>query len=177
MSTVKTKTKVDESVLNETINGIVEHLKDNPDEAQTSFSAESRLEDGFQSKVNIRNFEFASDEPEKLGGTNTGPNPVEYVLGALAACQEIVVKTHAALLNIDVNAVEVTVNGDIDLNGFLNLSDARAGFQSISFNTVIDTDEQDSQKLDKLKELTFNQCPVLDIIQNPVPVEGTVDYT
>lgn len=177
MSTVKTKNKVDEAALVEAINGIAEHLKVNPEEAEASFAVESRLEDGFQSKFTARSFELASDEPEQLGGTNTGPNPVEYVLGALAACQEIVVKTHAALLGIDVNSVKVDAEGDLDLHGFLDLSDERPGFTSVTFNTIIDTDEQDSTKLDKLKELTIDRCPVLDIIQNSVPVEGTVNYT
>lgn len=177
MSTVKTKNSVDEEVLNETINGLVEHLKDNPNDAQASFTAKSELNDGFQSKVNVRSFEFSSDEPEQLGGTDIGPNPVEYVLGALAACQEIVVKTHAALLNIEVNSVKVNVQGDIDLQGFLNIAEERAGFKDIKFETIIETEEKDSDKLDKLKELTIDRCPVLDIIQNPVPVEGSVSYT
>ncbi|MDX1636734.1 MAG: OsmC family protein [Balneolaceae bacterium] len=176
MSTVKVKNEVDEALLNETINGLTGHLSENPGDAEASFSARSSLQDGFQTTVNIRDFEFASDEPEQLGGTDTGPNPVEYVLGALAACQEIVVKTHAALLDITVNAVEVEVKGDLDLQGFLNISEQRAGFTSVSFETTIDTDEQDSDKLRKLKELTLERCPVLDIIQNPVPVEGKVSY-
>jgi len=179
MSSVKTKTKnkVDEAVLSKTIAGLVDHLKDNPNDAQASFTASSELNDGFQSKVNIRNFEFDSDEPEQLGGTDTGPNPVEYVLGALAACQEIVVKTHAALVGVEVNSVQVEVQGDLDLQGFLDIAAERAGFTTVRFETTIDTDEQDSGKLKKLKDLTIDRCPVLDIIQNPVPVEGTVRFT
>ena len=177
MSSVKTKNKVDEAVLSKTLAGLVEHLKDNPGDAEASFEASSELKVGFQSKVNIRDFEFESDEPEQLGGTNIGPNPVEYILGSLAACQEIVVKTHAALLGIEVNSVQVDVEGDLDLQGFLNLSEKRAGFTAVRFETTIDTDETDSGKLERLKELTIDRCPVLDIIENPVPVEGTVRYS
>ncbi|MGF1671153.1 MAG: OsmC family protein, partial [Balneolaceae bacterium] len=115
-------------------------------------------------------------EPEGLGGTDAGPNPVEYVLGALAACQEIVIKAHAVALGIDVKEVSVEVEGNIDLNGFLNLSDARAGFTDINYITKIKTDEKNPEKLEQLRELSFSRCPVLDIIKNPVPVNGEVQF-
>ena len=176
MSKVITQKTVDEKKLNETIKGLVEHLKENPGDAKASFEAKSTLSQGFQTKVHVRDFEFDSDEPEQLGGTNIGPNPVEYVLGALAACQEIVVKTHAALLGINIDSVKVDVTGDVDLLGFLNVSEERAGFSNVKFNTVIETDEKNPEKLEKLKEVTIDRCPVLDIIQNPVPVEGSVRF-
>ncbi len=37
------------------------------------------------SDVKVRNFSFKIDEPEALGGSDLGANPVEYVLGALVA--------------------------------------------------------------------------------------------
>lgn len=177
MSTIKTEpTKLDQKV-GEAVVNVVQNITNDPKNANLTFYTNSILKDGFQSEVEIRDFKFISDEPEELGGTDKGPNPVEYVLGALAACQEIVVKAHAIALGIDVKSVEVEVEGDLDLHGFLNMSDdARAGFTKVKYHTKIETYESDSKKLDQLKKITFKNCPVLDIIQNPSSVDGKVSY-
>jgi len=176
MSITTIETKKTDRELGVAISKVVEKIRKNPENARAVFQAKSRLEDGFLTDVKVRNFSFKSDEPEGLGGTDRGPNPVEYILGALAACQEIVIKANAVALGIDVDEVTVEVEGNIDLNGFLNLTDARAGFENISYTSRIKTGEKDPEKLEKLKELTFTRCPVLDIIENPVPVNGEVQF-
>lgn len=175
MSTLTTKFETD-TKLNTVINGVINAVKDNPKNAGATFSVKSELKQGFHSSIKARDFEFISDEPESLGGENEGPNPVEYVLGALAACQEIVIKAHAGQLGIQLKSVKVDVTGDLDLHGFFNLSKARAGFTNVKYHTTIQTDEEDPEKLQKLKDISIGNCPVLDIIQNPVPVSGEVTY-
>jgi uncharacterized OsmC-like protein len=176
MSTTETlKTKESEqlqSVLLNLINGI----EKSPEKANATFKATSTLSEGFLANINIRNFEFLSDEPEDFGGKNAGPNPVEYVLGAFAACQEIVIKAYATVLDIDLKSVEVEAYGDLDLHGFLNLSDQRPGFTAVRYKTIIETNETDRNKLKTLEDLSVNRCPVLDIINRPVQVEGHVEY-
>ncbi len=176
MSTTTIETKRTDQELGLAISQVVKKISENPDYAKIAFNATSKLELGFLTDIQVRNFNFKSDEPEGLGGTDAGPNPVEYVLGALAACQEIVIKAHAVALGIDVKEVSVEVEGNIDLNGFLNLSDARAGFTDINYITKIKTDEKNPEKLEQLRELSFSRCPVLDIIKNPVPVNGEVQF-
>lgn len=176
MSTSKTKKRTLDKKVSEAVVNVAEGISKDPESAHLNFQTRSRLENGFQSEIEIRDFKFISDEPEELGGTNKGPNPVEYVLGALAACQEIVVKAHAVALNIDVKSVEVEVDGDLDLHGFLNLSEARPGYTKVRYHTQIETEETDTEKLEKLKEISIKNCPVLDIIKNPAPVEGKVSY-
>jgi len=39
--------------------------------------------------VTARDFQFVVDEPQSLGGGDLGPNPVEYVLGALLGCLNV----------------------------------------------------------------------------------------
>ncbi|SMO54739.1 OsmC family protein [Fodinibius sediminis] len=175
-NTVQEKEHLDQKIV-QAVQTLAEEISSNPEKADVVFKAESKLEEGLQSEVNIREFQFISDEPESLGGTNRGATPVEYILGALAACQEIVIKAHALALDIDVKSVKIKTTGDLDLRGFLNLSDeARSGFNNVNIVTEIETDETDKKKLERLKEISFKNCPVLDIIENPVPVEGTVSF-
>ena len=94
------------------------------------------------------------------------------MLGALAACQEIVIKAYAAVFNVNVNSIHVETKGEIDLRGFFNIAEVRAGFNKIEFFTTISTNEQDEAKLSKLLHFAENKCPVLDILQNPVSVSA-----
>lgn len=158
------------------IGAVITKIDGDPKAANATFSARSSLSDGMKADINIRNFSFVSDEPESLGGTDLGPNPVEIVLGALGACQEIVVKAYASVLGIEVKKVSVEAHGHLDLKGFFNLSDDRPGFNSVDFKTVIETSETDSEKLGQLRHFAENRCPVLDIIKNPVETNGSITF-
>src|SRR5699024_3617911 len=171
-TTVINPNKKVKEAISKTITGI----EDNPTAAEATFKVSSKLERGFQAEIEARDFHFIADEPEELGGSNKAPSPVEYVLGALAACQEIAVKAHASQLGIELKSVQVEAEGDIDLHGFLNLSDERPGFKNISYRTTIKSNEQDSAKLQQLENFSENNCPVLDIIQNATPVNGKVHF-
>lgn len=176
MSTTETIQTTSNKQLEESILNLIKGIQNDPEQANATFRAKSKLEEGFLSKTEIRDFSFLTDEPAELGGTNLGPNPVEYVLGAFAACQEIVVKAYATVLGIDVKSVRVEVNGDLDLQGFLNLTDARAGFTAVNYKTTIETTETDPVKLEQLETLAATRCPVLDIIRNATPINGSIAY-
>lgn len=176
MSTSELITPSKNQQLEESLLKVIQGIKSDPKQADAVFKAKSQLKDGFLAQVNIRDFNFLSDEPEDLGGANQGPNPVEYVLGAFAACQEIVIKAYATVLKVDVSSVSVEVEGDLDLHGFLNLSEERPGFTDIRYITTIVTKETDPEKLQLLESFSIQRCPVLDIIKNPVPLEGSVQF-
>ena len=176
MSIAETTFSTKNEKLKNNLLNLIKVIQDDPENANATFRAKSKLERGFLAKIQTRNFKFVSDEPTELGGTDEGPNPVEYVLGAFAACQEIVIKAYATVLDIDLKSVSVEAEGNLDLHGFLNLSEQRAGFTSLNYKTTIETNEKDKDKLQLLEELSVTRCPVLDIIQNPVDVTGSVTY-
>ena len=176
MSTLTTTIDPIEQNLTETVTKAINNVRTNRNAKDVTFSVKSKLETGFRSFNQVRGFEFIADEPYSLGGENLGPNPVEYILGALAACQEIVIKAYASQLDIPVQAVNVTASGDLDLEGFFNLSNTRPGFNNVKYETVITTSETDPGKLQLLKDLANERCPVLDIISNPVPVTGDLVF-
>lgn len=49
----------------------------------------------FQNSVRIRGHELEADEPVELQGTDTGPNPFEYLLAALGACTSMTLSLYA----------------------------------------------------------------------------------
>lgn len=48
-----------------------------------TFKVSAKSENPTKTVVRARNFEMIIDEPKNMGGTDGGPNPVEYVLAAL----------------------------------------------------------------------------------------------
>ena len=163
--------------INKAVGRVVNAINKDESNAYATFTSSSELSDGLFAKIHSREFEYFADEPANLGGNNNAPTPVELLLGSLCACQEIVIKAYAAALNISLKKVRVEAKGELDLRGFLNINDdVRPGFHTVSFKTVIDTDETDQEKLQQLTAFAEEQCPVLDIIENPVNVKGLITF-
>lgn len=141
-----------------------------PEKARATFSVESRQLAGFHSEVNARQFRIQVDEPPTLGGTDKGANPVEYVLAALATCQEITYRLYADALGIPLKGVAVKLEGNLDLRGFLGVDgETRPGFTDIRGTVTLDSPASPEQ-LRQLKETVDRHCPVLDILSQPTPV-------
>ena len=68
-------------------------------------------------------FVLDAGEPPILIGTHKGPNPAEYLLHALAACLTTSLVYVAAARGVHLTEVESTLEGDMDVQGALGLSD------------------------------------------------------
>ncbi len=119
----------------------------------------------------MRQHSIITDEPESLGGTDAGPNPVELILAALGTCQEITYRAYAAAMDIPLDHVSVKLEGQIDLRGFFGVDDeVRPGYRSIRGTVTLESDASEAQ-LQQLRAAVDAHCPVLDILSQPVPVE------
>jgi uncharacterized OsmC-like protein len=146
-------------------------LRANPGHALATFAADSHQVEGLRSETKIRQFSLTVDEPPSLGGTDTGPNPVELVLAALATCQEITYRAYATALGIPLESVSVKLEGSLDLRGFFAVKDGvRAGFNEVR-GVVNLKSSAPAADLAKLKDVVDAHCPVLDILRAPVPVD------
>ena len=142
-----------------------------PETARATFESSSLLKDGLRSEVKLRDHRLTIDEPESLGGTDAGPNPVELILASLGSCQEITYKAFAAALGISLDSVSVKLEGNIDLRGFFAVEErVRPGYQNITGTVTIESSASEEQ-IEQLREIVNAHCPVLDIITNPVPVK------
>ena len=168
--------------------GNIDAIKNAPVLGKFKFRANNKWINGGHNQTTIKNFhgiqqehdhadpfELDADEPPLLLGEDIGPNPVEYALTALAACVTTALVYHAAAKGIKLNAVEARLEGDIDLRGFLGISDGvRRGYENIRIYYKIDADVPDEQ-LEELIQMGTKYSPVFDTISNPVNVTAQLD--
>src|SRR6266536_5705294 len=185
MSTVMDKIR--NGVDTEVMFGTLDAIKAQPSLARFQFRARNRWVDGAHNQTTIRDFyaakqedtsraeEFVLDagEPAILIGTDTGPNPAECLLHALAACLTTALVYVAAARGVHLTEVESTLEGDMDVQGTLGLSDDyRNGFEQIRVSFSVKGDAPD-EKLREIVTRAYQRSAVFDMVTNGVPV--TVD--
>jgi len=120
-------------------------------------------------------FRLEADEPPILLGEDKGANPVEYLLTALAGCLTTTLVYHAAARGIMVRSVESELEGELDLRGFLGLSDTvRKGYKTIRVRFRIDSDAPQNM-LDTLIKLAKEHSPVHDMLSKPVDISVSAE--
>ena len=150
---------------------LAEKIQEQPEVASTKWNAEVKWNGGFRSEAKIRGFTpQASDEPGALGGTDTGPNPVEQVLGALGNCLAVGYAANATAAGITVKDITIKVEGDLDLHTFLGLKEGNAGYDNISVTVDIDSDAS-PEALRELHEKVISTSPVGHTLTRAVPVK------
>ena len=119
-------------------------------------------------------FRLDGDHPPVLVGADHGPTPVEYVLHALATCLTAGLANIAAARGIDLEEVESTVEGDIDLQGILGMdASVRNGYQGIKVSFRIKGNASDEQLAGLLAQSQARSA-VFDVVTHGVPVSVEV---
>lgn len=150
----------------------MESIKNNPAGANLVFRADTKLEEGVRCTAKVRDFEpLIVDEPPELGGSDAGMNPVELVLAAFGTCQEIMYAAYAAVMDIELESVEVQVKGYLDVRGLFALAEVAAGYKNIRYETNIKS-QADAEQIRQLIDAVESHCPVLDTISRPIEVSG-----
>jgi len=138
---------------------------------QYTFSANvTKVPGGMRVESQARGFTIIMDEPPSLGGTDEGMNPVEAVLCALGSCQTIVAYAFAKSQGINLDGFSVTLDGDLDTDGFLGKNpNVRNGFSEIRYTMNFETDSP-AEDVARFADFIESRCPVGDIIENGVPL-------
>jgi uncharacterized OsmC-like protein len=127
--------------------------------------AEGRWKGQFRTDLEVRDFNFIAAEPEKIGGNNEGPTPMEYVLGALNGCLGVVVELVAKEQGIPLHDLKISSSGLVDQRGLFGTADVSPQFQSVDVNVTLLTSAP-SAKLTTLKRQVLKRCPVYNLIHD-----------
>lgn len=171
--------KDDSSQLNdvniEAVAGLAGKIQQQPEVADTLWNATVHWKGGFRSEASVRDFTpIASDEPDALGGTDSGPNPVEQLLAALGNCLAVGYAANATAAGIKINTMRIDLEGKLDLHTFLGLNDGNAGYSNISVKVDIDSPAS-AEELQALNDKVVNSSPVGHTLSRAVPIEITLN--
>jgi uncharacterized OsmC-like protein len=165
--------------------GTLDAIKADPSLGVFQFRVHNHWVDGAHNRSTIQGFYGAGQEdtsraasftidagePAVLLGVDTGPNPAEALLHALAACLTTTLVYVAAARKVRLTEVESTLEGDMDVRGALGLSDeVRNGFSAIKVTFKAKADAP-PEKLQEIVERAQARSAVFDMVSHGVPVE------
>jgi uncharacterized OsmC-like protein len=120
---------------------------------------------------------FRSGAHPAVGGAGDVPCSGDLLLSALAACQEITLRMVAASMGIELEALEVTVEGDWDPRGTLAMGKQfPIGLTGIRCHTkVAIAGDGQGERADRLLRSAERYCVVLSTLRNGVEVNSTFE--
>jgi uncharacterized OsmC-like protein len=161
--------------------GVIGEIEADPEFAKFQFRASNQWISGGHSRSRIKEF-FAgnaedttrtdafsidADEPNIAAGNDSAPNSMEYVLHALATCLTGTLVYHAAVQGIEIESVESSYTGDMDVRGLFGLADdVRSGFNNVTVNMRVKSEATPEE----LTTLALHS-PVYDIVSSALPVQ------
>jgi len=130
---------------------------------------ETELVENYHGRGSAREFSFESDEPASMaGGEDRGPRPLEYFLAGFAFCQQVVLAKHALATGIELDDVNVEVEGDVDPRGVLGVGDVDPGFEGALQQVTRVESPATPEEVRDVVETAENHCPAHASLAVPV---------
>ncbi|WP_083397093.1 OsmC family protein [Plantibacter sp. MMLR14_011] len=151
-----------------------ERIASAPSSAALTYRVSGSGEGSVASAIAAGKHRFIVDEPAALAGDDVAASPVEFALGALISCQIVVYRLYANALGIQLDDISIDAEGDLDVRNLFGITDeVRPGFSTIRLDIRLTGPETDD-RYQELRAAVDAHCPVLDLFQNPTPVEVVV---
>ena len=152
-----------------------EQYRQNPSSSRITLKARGGQTDApVTCSVDLGREIYKAQAHQGVGGAGTGACSGDLLLGAIAACAQITCQMVAAAMGIPTESIDVTVEGDLDLQGTLGISkEAPVGFESIRVNFEVRAPQATSEQLRALREKTEQYCVVIQTLQHPPKMDHT----
>lgn len=152
-----------------------------PDEPQGSEAMEHVrvMETGegrFQNAVQAGRHRLFADEPESVGGLDTGPSPYDFLSIALGACTAMTLRMYADRKGLALGRISVDVShAKVHMEDCIDCSDELKGKGRIDrFSRVISVEGEISDEIrDKLVEIA-GKCPVHRTLERSSQVQTRI---
>jgi uncharacterized OsmC-like protein len=151
-----------------------EQYRRDPQSSRITLTAKgSETETPLSCSVDIGRAIYQAEAHKGVGGTGTAACSGDLLLGALAACAQLTCQLVATAMGIQTRHIEVTVNGDMDLQGTLGISkEVPVGFDAIRVQFKIDAPQATPEQLRSLQEKTEQYCVVLQTMLHPPKIDA-----
>jgi uncharacterized OsmC-like protein len=157
---------------------IKEHYKSDASSAFITLKARGTLDDAHMAcKVETGRALAVAGLHPATGGSGLELCSGDMLLEALVACAGVTLKVVSTALDIPLESVSVTAEGDIDFRGTLGVAkDAPVGFAQIRLAFLVEADAPDD-KLARLLELTERYCVVYQTLKGGLPIDARMVRT
>ncbi|MFO8017874.1 MAG: OsmC family protein [Promethearchaeia archaeon] len=140
----------------------------------TERSATSQQIKNLHVKAKVGGKVLENDESKELGGTGNYLNPMEALLASIANCLETSALIYFSFLNLNVEEIQVKVNGIYDKRSILKEKDSPPpGYYKIHYHWYIKTEEK-KQKVEHALQQVEEICPVKATIERQQTIEGRI---
>ena len=164
---------------------VVEAIEKDANQAKVGFQVTTRwlgqtksehIVDGFDigGQRVTRSHKIIADEPVELLGTDSAANPQELLMAAFNACITVGYVAGAALKGITLDSLEIATKGELDLRGFLGLSDAVApGYEHVDYEVRIKGDGS-AADFEEIHQTVMKTSPNYFNMSRPIKMNGTL---
>ena len=121
-----------------------------------------------------RQHRIVADEPCELLGTDSAPNPQELLMAAFNACIMVGYVAGASTRGIDLETLEIRTHGELDLRGFLGLSDdVPPGYEAIDYEVRIKGNGSPEQ-FEDIHQTVMKTSPNYFNLNRPIRMNGSL---
>jgi putative redox protein len=122
------------------------------------------ITDGVQTITQAHQHRVITDEPEKVGGKDQGPNPLEVLLAALAGCENVLANMIAKEIDFDLQGISFKIKAEFDPLGLRGEPSVRPYFETVYVQADVATNE-DQSRITELQTKVDNRCPVISMMR------------
>jgi len=135
------------------------------------------LTDGMAVTLSNGRHKWSADEPLAAGGTDTGPNPYELLLGSLAACTCITLAWYCQHKGLPLKSVRTTYDfARVHADDCENCDIPEKGFiEQITSNVHIEGDFDEAQQK-RLAQIA-SRCPVHKTLAHGVRIDDNATFS
>ncbi len=136
----------------------------------------ANLTSGMAVRLSNGRHEWKADEPIDAGGTDTGPNPYEHLLGSLAACTCVTIAWYCQFKKLPLESVSTTYDFDrVHVDDCKDCDIPDRGFiERITSNVHIEGNFDDAQRK-RLAQIA-ERCPVHKTLAHGVVFEDNATF-
>lgn len=114
--------------------------------------------DGMATTATAREHTVVIDADAQMGGKEMGPNPMETVLSALAACENISARIIAQEMEFDLRGIDFEIVAELDPQGIMGDPNIRTYFEKVKVKATLKTTES-NDRIQALKQAVERRCP------------------
>ena len=160
------------------LGGVLDSIKNRPTMAKATFSVKSEWDGGFSVTSTCKDFRIGGqniqrengysmvhDFPPQFSGEGKGPTVCEGCMASLGTCITQTIIAHATAMGIEIDSINIDMEGDVDLRGFSGISsDVRPGAQQFRANIGIRSGSASKEQIDQLYQIGKKLSPAIDTL-------------